>query len=362
MGDVHLSTLDPTSRRVIETVLRHGPIARSAMVQRTGLSSGSLTRITGPLVAAGILTEGESRRKPIGRPTLPLEIADSASRFVGVKVVPGRIYAVLVGLAGVVHDTTTVPADTASAASTASAIAEVLRDRAGAWEPEAVGVSLAAAVDPFGTVRAAPLLGWAGGNITSAVTDATGLHCAAANDVDALALSEHWFGHGRGAHNFVVLTVGMGVGAGVIVEDGLLTGHQGSAAMLGRAWTADGRTFHEMLATGPLLGRARAAAGRPIDVDGLLDADPAASEVLDHAAEVLGELVGLATLAFGPERILVAGDGIRPFVSRLAAIHHGARRHAYFDIDPPELVIGDELDFLDWARGGAALVIRDVLR
>ena len=362
MGGVHLSTLDPTSRRVIETVLRHGPIARSAMVQPTGLSSGSLTRITGPLVAAGVLTEGESRHKPIGRPTLSLEVSDSASRFVGIKVVPGRIYAVLVGLAGIVHDTTTALADTTSAASTASAIAALLRDRAEVWEPEAIGVSLAAAVDPFGTVRAAPLLGWAGGNITSVVTAATGLHCAAANDVVALALSEHWFGHGRGAHNFVVLTVGMGVGAGVIVEDGLLTGHQGSAAMLGRAWTADGRTFHDVLATSSLLERASVAAARRIDGAGLMDGDPVVSEVLEEAAEALGELVGLAKLAFGPERVLVAGDGIAPFVGRLDAIQRGLARRTFFDIDPPEVVIGEKLDFLDWARGGAALAIRDVLR
>lgn len=357
-----LSQLDPTSRRVVEAVLRNGPISRVDMVRGTGLSSGSLTRITSPLIELGILVEGQSKPLRPGRPTMPLEAVDGASRFLGIKVVPGRIYATLVGLRGVVHGTDSVEADTVSAASTAAAIAALMQEHTPDWQPEAIGVSLAAAVDPFGTVRAAQLLGWEGGNITGEVSAVTGLPCAAANDVDALALAEHWFGHGRGTHNFVVLTVGMGVGSGAIVGDALLSGHQGSAAMFGRAWTGDGRTYHEALATRPLLERASAAAGRPIEGAELFGDDPAVNAVLDDAARTLGELAGLTRFAFGPERILVTGDGIGPFVSRIDAIHEGMDRHTDYDIDAPELVIGDELDFLDWARGGAALAIRHALR
>ena len=43
-----LSSIDPTSRLVVQTVLRHGPIARVGVAQRTGLSSGSMTRLTTP--------------------------------------------------------------------------------------------------------------------------------------------------------------------------------------------------------------------------------------------------------------------------------------------------------------------------
>ena len=362
---VNLSNLDPTSRRVVETVLRHGPISRIEMVERTGLSSGSLTRIATPLVKAGILTEGEAKPVSVGRPSMPLEVADDAARFLGIKVVPGRIYAVLVGLRGAVHGMEERAADTSSDVSTAQAIASLLREESGRWQPVAVGVSLAAAVDVFGTVRAARLLGWQGGNIADAVREATGLPAVGANDVDALALSEHWFGHGRGTHNFVVLTMGMGVGAGAIVEGTLVTGHQGAAAMLGRAWTSDGRTFHDVLATGPLLERASAAAGRALELSELsevADSNVAVCDVVDDAAVGIGELVGLATLAFGPERILITGDGIAPFVDRLDGIQQGMMRHSFFDIDTPEIVMGNELDFFAWARGGAALAIHHTLR
>ena len=72
-----LSSIDPTSRLVVQTVLRHGPIARVGVAQRTGLSSGSMTRLTTPLVAAGILQERRpTPAKQLGRPALPLVVVD----------------------------------------------------------------------------------------------------------------------------------------------------------------------------------------------------------------------------------------------------------------------------------------------
>lgn len=343
-------------------VLRFGPLSRAAMVERLGLSSGSLTRLTGPLIAAGILREGEARAMSIGRPRQPLEVVDDAARFLGVKVVPGRFYATLVGLSGIVHSTREAVADTSSAETTAAAIAGLLEENAPGWAPEAIGVSLAAAVDAEGNTRAAGLLGWKRGNIVRAVEEAAGLPCAAIKDVDALTLAEHWFGHGRGTRNFVVLTVGEGVGSGAVVDDTLLGGHLGFAALLGRAWLRDGQGASEVLSTAPLLARAAAAVGRAVGPADLLSGDRAIGEVLDAAAEGLGELVALAMIAYGPERVLIAGEGVPPFVLREAAIRRGMARHAYEDDQLPELVLGEGLGFYDWARGGAAVAIRQVLR
>ena len=79
--------------------------------------------------------------------------------------------------------------------------------------------------------------------------------------------------HGRGTRDFVVLTVGEGVGSGAVVDDTLLGGHLGFAALLGRAWLSDGRNAGEVLSTAPLLARAGAAAGRTLDAADLLATD-----------------------------------------------------------------------------------------
>ncbi len=353
-----LNSIDPTSRLVVQTVLRHGPIARVGVAQRTGLSSGSMTRLTTPLVAAGILKEQRPVPvKQLGRPALPLVVVDDAARFVGVKVIPGELHAVVTGLAGHVRATAVRSADTSTLESTAEAVARIVEEFS-AHEPSAVGVALAAAVDPLGEVRASPLLGWENGNLAALVTETCGLPCKAANDVDALTLAEHWVGHGRRTHNFAVITVGAGVGAGAVIADELLVGHQGSTGMVGEAWTTWGQKFHDVLADEPLRAAASEAAGRDVALAELrLTDDPAVSAVLDRAATALGELVVLAKQFWGPEKILLTGEGIVHFEDRMDRVRRVVSERRFEDIDPPELVVAEQ-DFHAWARGAAALATR----
>ncbi len=352
------TTIDPTSRLVVQTVLRHGPIPRVGVARRTGLSSGSMTRLTTPLVAAGILREQEPEApKQLGRPALPLVVVDGAARFVGIKVIPGELRAVVTGLAGHVRDEAVRAADTSSIASTAQAIADLVLGFAAPHTPTGIGVAIAAAVDPHGQVRAAPLLGWEPGNLAQQVTRATGLPCTAANDVDALTLAEHWVGHGKGYANFAVLTVGAGVGAGAVVAEELLIGHQGAVGMIGEAWTRDGRRFHDVLSDAGLIAEASRRAGHPISLEQLRANDPACREVLDEAACVLGEMVGLAKLFWGPELVLLTGEGIVGFLDRMDIVRDAMKARAFADIDPPHLE-AKELDFHAWARGAAALATR----
>lgn len=352
-----LSDLDPTSRLVVQTVLRHGPIPRVGIAQRTGLSSGSMTRLTTPLVEAGVLKEQRPEQmRQLGRPALPLKVADKAARFVGVKVTPGSLHAVVTGLAGKIHGNWQVAADTLSPRTTAEAIAKLVTESLKKYRPHAVGIALAAAVGPDGEIRAAPLLGWRRGNLEQMVTEATGLPCKAANDVDALTLAEHWVGHGRGTHNFAVITVGSGVGAGAVVGDNLVVGHQGAVGMVGEAWTSGGRRFHDVLADEPLRRIASQAAGRELAL-AELTACADAAEVLDGAANALGELTALVALLLGPERILLTGEGIVHYADRLHLVRATLVQHRFEDIDPPELVVAPH-DIYDWARGGAALATR----
>ena len=355
-----LSSIDPTSRLVVQTVLRYGPIARVGIARRTGLSSGSMTRLTTPLVSAGILREQQpGPHHQLGRPALPLVVVDDAAKFVGVKVIPGELHAVVTGLAGRIHATEVCDADTSTAETTAQAIADVVVGFAADYAPiSSIGVALAAAVDPAGQVRAARLLGWDGGNLSAHVTELTNLPCTAANDVDALTLAEHWVGHGRGVSNFAVATVGAGVGAGAVVGDELLVGHQGATGMAGEAWTSWGQRFHDALADDPLLAAAQELVGHPLTSEELRQAktEPLRG-LLDRAAQALGELVALEKKFWGPQRILLTGEGIIYHWDRMDVIQETLSTHRFEDIDPPEVVMA-ELDFHAWARGAAALATR----
>lgn len=353
--------LDPTSRAVMLAVLRQGPVSRGVVARRMGLSSGSITRLTRPLIDLGMLEECPPQPHQIGRPSVPLLVADEAALFFGVKVVPGALHTVVTGLRGVVRHQSTLPADTSSADSTAAAISSMVGDPGAANGVTAIGISLAAAVARRGKLRAVDFLGWSGGNLSKLVARHTGLPCVSANDVNALTLAEHWFGHGRGTHDFAVLTIGEGVGAGVVSRDEPMLGNHGAGPMLGATWLADGRPFHTVLTSASIAAAASAVAEHAMThAEALESHDRRVMAVLDDAANALGYLAALTAIAYDPQRILLTGDGIGLVDGRMDIVHSVLEQHQFFDIGPPELVVGEH-DFFDWAVGAASLAIRLVL-
>ncbi|MHA6512020.1 ROK family transcriptional regulator [Tessaracoccus sp. Z1128] len=346
--------LDPTTRSVALAVLRHGPISRAEVARMLGLSSGSLTRITKPLIETGVLEQGPPSALDIGRPPLPLRIIDEAARFLGVKIVPGHAWVVETGLAGEVHHSEELDLDTATLESTAQGLARVVGTFPGV---SAVGVCLPASVGPDGVLHATRMLGWpGGGNLAHRLTHLTGKDCATANDIDGLTLFQHWFGAGRGLTHFAVVTFGLGVGCGAVVDDQLLLGRQGAAAILGRLWLPDGRVFGDVLSMEAVTEAASVAAGRPLTFGEALDA-PEAVPAVEDAVTALGWIVRAAAIAFAPERILITGEGIDLVGGSLDLVREVLSRDWREDLHVPDLVLAP-LDFHDFARGAAVAAIR----
>ena len=181
--------LDETSARVALAVLRHGPVSRADLCRRLGLSSPTLTRLTGPMVASGLLVEGGPlATSGTGRPSLPLVVAGASGHLVGVKVVPGRLHAVLLDLTATVIDRRTVDGTWSTPEDAVHAIAAVTRD----WADrplKGLGVSLAATVVGEQT-SPSELLGWPASPLAGLLRQATGLPVVVDNDVFALTVAE----------------------------------------------------------------------------------------------------------------------------------------------------------------------------
>ncbi len=345
---------DPSTRNVALMVLRHGPISRADIARRLGMSSGSLTRITKPLLEEGVVEQGEPAHAQVGRPSLPLRMVDGAARFLGVKIVPGAAYLVSCGLAVRPYDRWQIELDTSTPEKAAVGLARQV-ERAG--PVGAVGIVLPAAVDVWGGLYATRMLGWqSGSNVSHQLELLTGVRTATANDSDGLTLYHHWFGAGRGTEHFCLLTFGAGIGVGAVVDDQLLFGHQGAASVLGRLWTRDGRLFGDVLSQPAIARAASAVTGRNLDFwEALRDED--AQPVLDDARRCLGELARAAAVAYAPSRILVTGEGIPLLGDDLRVVREELERDWREDLAVPELVV-EPLDFFDFARGAAAHAIR----
>ena len=96
-----------------------------------------------------------------------------------------------------------------------------------------LGIGVPGPVNAKGIVNKCVNLGWGVFNIAEELTALTGFPVKAGNDANVAALGEFWKGGGKGCDNMVFVTLGTGVGGGIVVEGNLLHGAHGSGAEIG---------------------------------------------------------------------------------------------------------------------------------
>lgn len=84
-----------------------------------------------------------------------------------------------------------------------------------------------------GTIESASNLGWKNVNFVEMIKGYFDVPIAIINDANAAALGEYYYGHAQGLKNFILITLGTGLGAGIITEGNLLYGERGLAGELG---------------------------------------------------------------------------------------------------------------------------------
>ena len=96
-----------------------------------------------------------------------------------------------------------------------------------------LGIGVPGPVNAKGVVNKCVNLGWGVFNISETLSSLTGFPVKAGNDANVAALGEYWKGGGQGCDNMVFVTLGTGVGGGIVVEGNLLHGAHGSGAEIG---------------------------------------------------------------------------------------------------------------------------------
>lgn len=107
---------------------------------------------------------------------------------------------------------------------------------------QGVGVGVPGPVGSDGTVLKCVNLGWGVFNVEQELNGLTGLKTRAGNDANAAALGEMWQGGGRGYQDAVLVTLGTGIGGGVIIGGKILYGCNGAAGEIGHIPMVDGET------------------------------------------------------------------------------------------------------------------------
>ncbi len=109
-------------------------------------------------------------------------------------------------------------------------------------EVEGIGLGVPGPVGPDGTVYRCVNLGWGVFNVEQKLSAMTGFAVKAGNDANVAALGEMWQGGGKGCGSIVMVTLGTGVGGGVIIDGGIVSGHNGAAGEIGHIHVREAET------------------------------------------------------------------------------------------------------------------------
>ncbi|HYL57465.1 MAG TPA: ROK family protein [Candidatus Acidoferrales bacterium] len=177
------------------------------------------------------MTRASARRSRTARAwALGLDMGGTNIRCAAVSVT-GRVVMMQHGPS---HASRAAPAVADNIAIQLKALLEAAR-RAGLGSPRAIGVAVPGPLDVFsGVVMAAPhVAAWRGYPLRKRLETLVGHRIVLENDANAWALGEFWRGAARGRRDVVLLTLGTGVGGGLIVGGKLVHGRSGMAGELG---------------------------------------------------------------------------------------------------------------------------------
>jgi predicted NBD/HSP70 family sugar kinase len=283
----------------------------------------------------------------MGRPSQAMDVNVDAVHLVSIKLLAGEINLVRTDMRSTVLAHRAIPLQTEPVEAAIDQITEAVKAEV-AVDPSVatVGISLAGPVNPRSDVVVqSPFLGWENVPLAQRVYERTGLPTVIENDVRALTAAEHWFGAAAGATDFALVTIGAGIGCGVVIDDRLVDGHIGTAGQVGHLpVTASGPLcerghrgcVRSYLSSSARVTQAAGALRRPdLSYDEVISlaeqGDRVASRVVHDAGYALGTVIGLITAITAPSKVLISGEGVTmvPLVmdvvqSRAREIEHWA--------------------------------------
>jgi N-acetylglucosamine repressor len=380
---------------VLNAVKSQGPISRTQIARLSGLSPATVSGITAELMEMGLVYEGGEGESSGGRRPVLLCLNRQAGFVVGVKLMEHAVTSALTDLdAQVLYHRITPLAQPERAWKPEDVLPTVIRAieatiaEAGVDRERVlgVGVGMAGLVDgEAGVCRYSPFFGWQDVDISVPIADDLDLPVYLENDVNTLTIAEQWFGYGHGVDHFVVVTIGRGIGAGLVVNGQFYRGAVGGAGEFGHITLLEGgppcdcgkQGCLEALASDQAMVRQARAAIALGEQTTLAEVETLTMESIVVAAESGDELarrlladsgrwlgIGISMLVnvLNPQLVIVGGEGVCAGEWRFGPMRTAIRDHAFNGLANDVQIVIEPSGDRTWARGAASLVLQEIYK
>jgi predicted NBD/HSP70 family sugar kinase len=320
-------------RAVFERIRLLGPVSRPQLAEATGLSKPTISLALANLERSGLVRDVGQSSGNAGRAALLYEMRPEAGWVIGVDVGRSWLRMALANLAGEVvlrRQERSQSRDAKKLVAQIGSLVSTLPVEAGLSYQDVTYTVIGSpgVVDErSGAMRlAANLAGWEGSSVLDALGDRLGSSLAVENDINLAALGEQAHGLGKGVPNFVFISVGTGIGMGVVLDGQLHRGARGAAGEigflpLGEAEAGAGEaskrrhgslesvaSAEAVVANARRLGMRNVVSAKQV-FESTRDSDKAALAAVRVEAEHLARAVAAITVVLDPE-LVVLGGGI----------------------------------------------------
>ncbi len=220
---------------VLQTLYRTGTQSRADIARETGLTRVTISDLVAELMLEGLVIEtGQREDARPGKPATMLDLNREAFQIVGVDLSAHSVFrGALLDLDGQIIARAELPLDRSTGAAATAKVVALIDELVGTATLPILGVGVGSpgVVDLGGVVLSAPNLGWAGEPLQSILEERFGLAVLVINDANAAALAEHSFGDADS--DMMIIKVGHGVGAGLLLDGTPLFGSRFAAGEIG---------------------------------------------------------------------------------------------------------------------------------
>jgi N-acetylglucosamine repressor len=374
-------------RLILKTIYDKGEISRADIARLTGLTRTTVSDAVAAWMGNGLVAEVGVGRSARGKPPILLSVVDDARHLIGIDLADNVFRGAVVDLRGGIRCRHSLPVDERDGDAALAVVYELVGELVAAASSSILGIGIGAPglMDPRrGVVRNAVNLDWHDLPLGYLLEERYQLPVYIANDCQVAALAECTFGRGRDVSNLIVIQVGRGVGAGIVLNRSLYCGDGCGAGEIGHVKFVDPgdrcRCGHRgcletLVSTRAIVRRARAIAlddpgsalhrfavePGAIDLDAVFGAFQAGDEQVRSAiadvARVLGRAVAGLVCTLNVECVILAGRVTRFGQEWVELIRDEVGRAALAALADETQIQITELDADIVVLGAAALIL-----
>lgn len=319
---------------VIDLLRVHGPLSRAEVARRSNVSKPTASTLVKTLIEANLIYEGDLQVDSGGRPARLLHFNAHAGYVIGMDIGGTKARAAIADLQGNILTTITSPTQSKD---TTKLITQIKNQCLTLCEQQnitlnniqAITIGTPGVINPTTSelqyAHNLPALEFAGA--VEALRDALGRPVFLLNDVNLAALGERWAGAAQAFRNFVFMSIGTGLGFGVVVGGEVYEGVDGRAGEFGYVpFPPGGSVTLEDRVSGPgIAALHKAAGGSGSSEDAFTEADkgtpPGAGVIHDFLDDLAWAIAALGAM-LDPECVILGGGlGVRcePYLEALRA-------------------------------------------